>query len=69
MSAARVAVLGGAMAIVSIAASDGAMADAGFGLAIASGVLSALGPAGHEIVVGHGIYEPSMPSSGPPALP
>jgi hypothetical protein len=69
MPAALVAVLGVALVIVSIAASDSAIADAGFGIAIATGVLAALGLAAHEVVVEHDITELSMPGPSSPALP
>jgi hypothetical protein len=69
LPAALVAILGVAMVIVSIAASDSAIADAGFGLAVATGVLSALGLAAHEMVAEQDIHDLSMPGPSSPALP
>jgi hypothetical protein len=69
MPAALVAVLGAAMVIVSLAASDNAIADTGFGLAIATGALSALGLAAHEMAAEQDIHELSMPGPSSPALP
>jgi peptidoglycan/LPS O-acetylase OafA/YrhL len=63
--AALVAVLGVAMVIVAIALDDPTVADTVFGLSIATGVLSALGLAAHEMDVEHDLHELGMPG---PAL-
>ena len=60
--AAVAAVLGVAMAVISIAASASVAADWGFGLAIATAALSALGLTEHELVVERDVQPHGMPA-------
>ena len=62
--AALVVVLGIAMAIIAVAVAASTVADVAFGLAIATGVLSALGLAAHELAVEHDVHELEMPVPG-----
>lgn len=66
--AAFVTVLGIVMAIVAVVLSLSTVADTAFGLAIATGALSALGLAGHELDVEHDVDRHAMPRPGAPAL-
>lgn len=50
------------MAVIASAASYTATADWGFGLAIATGVLSALGLTEHELVIERDVRGPGMPA-------
>jgi peptidoglycan/LPS O-acetylase OafA/YrhL len=66
--AALVTVLGIVMAVVAVVLSLSTVADTAFALAIATGALSALGLAGHELDVEHDIDRHAMPRPGAPAL-
>jgi peptidoglycan/LPS O-acetylase OafA/YrhL len=62
--AALVAALGIAMAVLAVVLGTATAADWGFGLAIATGALSVLGLAAHELAVERDIHELDMPASG-----
>jgi hypothetical protein len=62
--AALVAILGVAMAIIAVAVVASTVADVAFGLAIATGALSALGLAAHELAVEHDIHRLDMAVPG-----
>jgi hypothetical protein len=65
--AALVAVLGVVMAIIAVVVEESSVGDVGFGLAIATGALAALGLATHELAVEDDIHRLDMrvPGSRP----
>jgi hypothetical protein len=64
--AALVALVGVAMAIVAVAVTERSVGDAGFGLAIATGALSAIGLGTHELAVEDDIHRLDMLVPGSP---
>jgi peptidoglycan/LPS O-acetylase OafA/YrhL len=57
------ALLGLALAVISVAASHGTTADWGLGLAIAGGAMSVLGLTEHELVAERELHGPGMPAA------
>jgi hypothetical protein len=66
--AALVAVLGVVTAIIAVAVDASSVGDVGFGLAIATGALSALGLATHELAVEDDIHRLDMRVPSPPPV-